>query len=39
MQASILLDTSKPFDELKVQILDLVVEALYSGQGPKVFEV
>lgn len=36
MQASILLDQSKPYDEQKVQILDHVVEALYSGQGPKV---
>lgn len=36
MQVNILLDSSKPFDEQKVRILDHVVDALYSGQGAKV---
>ena len=38
MQASILLDTSKPYDEQKVQILDHVVDALYSGNTQKVVD-
>lgn len=36
MQANILLDQSKPYDEQKVQILDHVVAILYSGQSAKV---
>jgi hypothetical protein len=36
MQVIGLLDSTKPFDEAKVRELDLVVEALYSGNPQKV---
>lgn len=36
MQTNILLDTSKPFDEQKVRLLDQVLEAIHSGNPQKV---
>lgn len=36
MQVNLLLDTSKPYDEAKVAVLDSAVQALYSGDPRKV---